>query len=100
MALACLFLLGDNVSCFRSKHSVNIFSSILGIPKCQEKSGEKKKFISSWFGFLSFKLFCFVKIYCVYQVQGDTRVFLFVFIKFCLIPFALVTFQGELVLLP
>ena len=118
MALACLFLLGDNVSCFRSKHSVNIFSSILGIPKCQEKLGEKKKFISSWFGFLSFKLFCFVKIYCVYQVQGDThdahgahdvhdaheaydtRVFLFVFIKFCLIPFALVTFQGELVLLP
>ena len=54
-----------------------------------------------------------MKIYCVYQVQGDTRdahgaheaydtrVFLFVFIKFCLIPFALVTFQGEqLVLLP
>ena len=54
-----------------------------------------------------------MKVYCVYQVQGDThgahdaheaydtRVFLFVFIKFCLIPFALVTFQGEqLVLLP
>ena len=47
-----------------------------------------------------------MKVYCVYQVQGDThgahdaheaydtRVFLFVFIKFCLIPFALVTFQG------
>ena len=60
---------------------------------------EEKILYESWLGFSNFKLFfCFVKVYCVYQVQGDThgahdaheaydtRVFLFVFIKFCLIP--------------
>ena len=67
---------------------------------------EEKFYIKVGSGFQILSCFCFVKVYCVYQVQGDThgahgaheaydtRVFLFVFIKFCLIPFALVTFQG------